>query len=147
MDYLVRDFRMLRNKNIGSRNESKIIQNALPKDFITESGLSSLPLKELSILRQYFADMRLAIMEASRVMRKGATAIYVVGDSNLKGVFIRNSMVVKYLGQSCGLTAVSSDTRVIPANRRYLPPPKSAKSGIQLSSRMAEEVIITFCKQ
>ncbi len=45
-----------------------------------------------------------ALAEVSRGLRKGGRAVYVVGDSNTKGTYIRNSRIVSAIAQEQGLS-------------------------------------------
>lgn len=82
--------------------------------------------------------------ESRRVLKRKGEAIFVIGDSTVSGVFIKNSEGLKYLAQRQGFQLISSITRQLPENRRYLPPPSLENSGEQLQNRMGEEVILRF---
>ena len=86
------------------------------------------------------------LKECKRVLKKRGKAIYVIGDSMIHGIFIKNSEGLLYLALQNGLKLVSKSSRVLPANRRYLPPPNSRMSGRQMQSRMKEEVVFSFEK-
>ena len=45
-----------------------------------------------------------------------------------------------------GLSLVSRQSRALPANRRYLPPPKRVESSGAMDARMRKEVVIAFTK-
>ena len=67
--------------------------------------------------------------ECSPILTKGV--VFVVGDSAVGGVFIRNSEALIRLGDNSGLFLVSRSTRTIDTKRRYLPPPESARKLMQ----------------
>ena len=85
--------------------------------------------------------------EIGRVLKKNGEAVLVVGDSMLRGVFIKNSEALTSLGEANGLILRTTRRRSLVENRRYLPPPGRRLSGKQLRSRMREEVILRFSKR
>ena len=98
------------------------------------------------MLAQYARDMNSVLAEVSRVLKRGGEAVVVVGNSTIRGVFIKNSCALVYLAKANGLRLNSTRRRRLLENRRYLPPPERRISGKLLSSRMREEVILTFGK-
>jgi ubiquinone/menaquinone biosynthesis C-methylase UbiE len=96
------------------------------------------------MLLRYIFDLEKIISEIARVLKPRGDAIIVIGNSAIRGVFIRNSYAVKVLAEKAGLILVDEKTRPIPDSRRYLPPPASPKAGSELASRMREEVILEF---
>jgi hypothetical protein len=87
------------------------------------------------------------LSEIARVLKHDGEAIFVVGDSTLGGVYIRNSRALALLGTRNGLRLESTRRRPLVENRRYLPPPGRRASGVLLSSRMREEVVLVFSKR
>jgi len=87
-----------------------------------------------------------AFAEVTRVLRRGGKAVYVVGDSTVRGTFIRNSSIVATVAQEHGLRLRSRHSRALPANRRYLPPPKRNQSTASMDARMRREVVLVFDK-
>jgi len=102
--------------------------------------------REHALLSQYVWDMGRALHEVSRVLRAGGRAVYVVGDSTVRGTFIRNSAIITAAAQEHGLTLHSRHCRTLPANRRYLPPPSRGRSNAAMDSRMRREVVLVFDK-
>jgi ubiquinone/menaquinone biosynthesis C-methylase UbiE len=117
-----------------------------------QSLISDLKLKpalsrrDNALLSRYVWDMGRALAEAARVLRRGGRAVYVVGDSTIRDTFIRNSVIVSRVAQRQGLLLVSRHYRSLPANRRYLPPPKHGPSNATMDTRMRREVVIAFTK-
>jgi hypothetical protein len=68
----------------------------------------------------------------------------VVGDCNVRGVFVRNSSAIKCLASFQRLRLIKERTRALPGDRRYLPPPGSGAHAGDLSKRMRREVVLTF---
>ena len=79
------------------------------------------------------------------MLRSGGRAVYVVGDSTVRGTFVPNSAIVEAVAEEHGLRLQSRHSRVLPKNRRYLPPPK--RNGLRdLDARMSREVVLVFDK-
>ena len=99
--------------------------------------------RERGMVDRYANDMESILSEVARVLRPKGRAVFVIGNSSIKGVFIPNSEIVKALGRRCGLTVIGHSTRRLRGNRRYLPPPSSSKNA-SLAGRMRTEVVLTF---
>lgn len=148
MGYNVSEIRRLRGQSVGAEALSEEALDAdWVKPVIKELKLKpSLSSRDHGLLARYVWDIGHALTEASRVLRRGGRAVYVVGDSMIRGTFIRNSMIVAVVAQQHGLSLVSRQYRYLPANRRYLPPPKRMTSSVAMDARMRREVVVVFCK-
>lgn len=104
-----------------------------------------LPTRHSAILARFIGDMQTSLSEVARVLVPGGKAIYVVGENTVRGVYIRNSVIVSEAARAAGLRLTKKSSRRLPRNRRYLPPPvrKDAK---EFDSRMGREVILVFRK-
>jgi hypothetical protein len=107
-------------------------------------GTGRLPNRQTGILRRYVVDMSRIMQEISRVLVPGGGATFVIGDSSIRGVFVRNSEAIKALGARCGLRLESAVSRPLPDNLRYMPPPGSRRG--KLDARMRNEVVIKLRK-
>lgn len=148
MGYNLSELRKIRGENIGAESASA---DAIAAEWVQLiiADLRLMPRlsnRDQKLLCQYIWDMNKAISETARVLRSGAPAIYVVGDSTVRGTFIRNSRIVAALAHRHGLSLVSRHSRRLPANRRYLPPPAAAADESALDSRMRREVVMEFRK-
>jgi len=99
------------------------------------------------MLTRYVLDMDAVLAQISRALKRNGEAILVVGDSSIRGVFVKNSRALTLLARRNGLHLRSTRRRPLLANRRYLPPPEHRKSGSLLRARMRDEVVLTFVKQ
>ena len=103
-----------------------------------------LPDRERGMLFRYAVDLLRVMSGVARVLRADGEAVLVVGNSNLRGVFVRNSKAVSEAAVLAGLTPVSEAERELPAQHRYLPPPRA--SGRSLDLRMNTESVLVFRK-
>jgi tRNA G10 N-methylase Trm11 len=148
MGYTVSELRQIRGESVGAEASSK---NALDVEWVTEV-INRLKLKPAlssrnsALLARYVSDIGRALSETARVLRSGGRAVYVVGDSTIRGTFIRNSVIVSTAAERHGLSLQSRHYRTLPANRRYLPPPKRGSSNATMDTRMRREVVIAFTK-
>lgn len=149
MGHRIADLRDVRSGSIGTEASSEVACD----DHGVREVINNLRLRprlnnrDDALLCQYVYDMRRAIGEAARVLVPGGRAVYVVGDSTVRGTYIRNSAVVIAVAQLAGLRPDGKCTRLLPPNRRYLPPPSAKKSGKMMDSRMRREVILAFKRE
>jgi DNA modification methylase len=147
MGHRIEEIRTIRSESIGAESRSQQASKAAwVQSLLQDLGIvRTMSERDRAILARYVWDMGLAIAEVSRVLKRGGRAVYVVGDSSSKGAFVRNSAIVSALAESNGLNLVSRNHRTLPANRRYMPPPK--KNGADaLDVRLRKEVILRFEK-
>lgn len=148
MGYNVSELREIRGESIGTEASSEEAAKA-PWVATLIKGLrlkSKLTPRDHGLLCRYVWDMGQSLAEVSRVLRPGGRAVYVVGDSTVRGSFIRNSAIIARIAQKHGLFLTSSESRVLPASRRYLPPPKRDGSSAAMNARMRREVVMVFNK-
>lgn len=148
MGYNVKELRRIRAESVGTEASS---EQALKASWV-QSLIKQLALKptlsnrDHALLATYAWDMERALAEVSRVLRGGGRAVFVVGDSVSRGTFIRNSSIVTAVAQKHGLSLISRQSRTLPANRRYLPPPKRRRSRAMMDARLRREVVVVFNK-
>jgi DNA modification methylase len=147
MGYRLPDLKSIRSTNVGAETGQQLahrdiaITNALRKI----GPIKRLPQRQVEMLSKFVWDMNLIIQETSRVLVPRGEAFFVIGDSNLKGTFIKNSAALKSLAKSNGFEVFKTTRRNIPDNRRYLPPP-SRMGRDSLGLRMRTEVVIGLRK-
>jgi DNA modification methylase len=148
MGHSIKEIRTLRAHNIGAESAmhstagTKHVQIALE----AMCDLKKLSARINGMLARYVHDMNSVLSEISRVLKRSGEAVVVVGDSTIRGVFVKNSTALTLLARANGLRLNSTRRRPLLENRRYLPPPGKRGSGKLLRSRMREEVILTFAK-
>jgi len=148
MGHQIDELRELRAGNIGSErfDNSKVMASYRLTAEKVVGSFADLPTRAQAMLTQYFGDMDQVLGEISRILKRRSTAVIVVGNSTIRGIFINNSRVLTLLARSNGLRLASACRRPLQENRRYLPPPNHKNAGVMLRSRMNEEVILTFKK-
>jgi hypothetical protein len=148
MGHTIKELRQIRRDSVGAEASSEqSLEAAWVKALIRQLGLTpQLAARDNAVLAQYVWDMGSALAEVSRVLKLGGRAVYVVGDSTVRGTFVRNSSIVTAVAETQGLSLCSTHSRELPANRRYLPPPKAGVSSAALDGRMRHEVVLEFRK-
>jgi hypothetical protein len=148
MGYGTSHLREVRSNSVGtetSTEEAKADRGVATT--IKSLGLQpKLAPRDEALLSQYIWDIGRALAEVSRVLRANGRAVYVVGDSTIRGTFIQNSAIVTAAAQTHGLALRSRHDRKLPENRRYLPPPKRGAADASLNGRMRKEVVLVFDK-
>ena len=92
------------------------------------------------MVERYVWDLHLMTKEVSRVLAPGGIASFVIGNSSLRGAFVRNSVALELVAEMSGMRLLSKKERELPRNRRYLPVAGSPK----LKKRMTTESICIF---
>jgi DNA modification methylase len=148
MGYPVSGLREVRATNVGTEvGAGAKLDDPIVAAAMGEMGdLSKLPARESRQLARYLADMASVLGEIRRVLKPGGAAVLVVGDTTRRGVFVRNSDALVYLGGVHGLGLIDRAQRALPPNRRYLPPPTINDAGGPLDARLRYEVLLTFEK-
>jgi SAM-dependent methyltransferase len=145
MGHSISEIRSIRSGNIGTEVSKEPTSNeAIQEAMKAMADLESLDNRCLGMVRRYVWDIDKVMKECARVLKRKGRAVFVVGNSAIRGLFIKNSEAFIRLADSNGLSLVSRSTRPIETKRRYLPPPESEKAGGKMQSRMREEVILEF---
>ena len=95
------------------------------------------------MIQRYAQDLCKMTAQVARVLKPGGHATYVVGNSCLRGVFIRNSDGVIKAAELAGMKLIALNERELPSSSRYLPVTIVGS----LSKRMRTESVITFQRQ
>jgi hypothetical protein len=103
------------------------------------SSADSLSVRHNAMVMRYVQDIYRLMSEIARVVRSGGKVTLVVGNSCLKGSFIRNSDGVAKAGAMVGMQLLSAVERPLPDQNRYLP-----LSAGPLDKRMRTETILSL---
>jgi SAM-dependent methyltransferase len=145
MGLRISEIRALRSDNIGSEVPKESPQNAAILNAMESmADLGALDNRHLGMIRRYVWDMNKVMKECARVLKRSGRAIFVIGDSDIRGIFVKNSEALIHLANSNNLSLSSRICRPIETGRRYLPPPESKNAGGKMNGRMKEEVILEF---
>jgi hypothetical protein len=144
LGHRVSDLRHIRANSIGSERGPNRAQSAhLFKDIQAEIGdIEELSPRRASMAARYSEDTYRLMSEVARVLKPNGRAILVVGNSCLKGAFIRNSGGVIKAAAMVGLRLMAQFERDLPNCNRYLP--ISSDKDKPLGKRMRTETILTF---
>lgn len=145
MGWTLSQLREIRSQSTGSEAglSAASISDA-PLKVMRALRVEELDSRHQGMLQRYISDLDGIAAEVARVLRPDGRAVFVVGDSTLRGVPIRNSTALRMVARANGLRLIRRHTRALPENRRYLPPPKAGRQGGQLDKRMRREVVMEF---
>ncbi|MCP3417923.1 site-specific DNA-methyltransferase [Bradyrhizobium brasilense] len=136
------DLRRIRSASIGAeRAPDKAINDAVKEITAAMGTIKKMDSRHRAMIDRYAQDVALLMNEVSRVLKPGGKAIFVVGNSCLKGTFVQNSEAVACAGKKAGLKVKKKTVRALPERSRYLPMAAGA-----LSMRMRTETVLTFIK-
>lgn len=146
LGYTVAELRKIRSESIGSeRALSKELTSQVTHllELATDAGLdrSDLP---MGVIARYCHDLTAFSSELTKKLRVGGDAVLVIGNSTLKGKYIRNDLMVQRSFESSGFVCTNRQERDLPENKRYLPIATKGKTA--LTKRMRTEVILTMTK-
>ena len=146
MQHAVGDLRAIRSSNIGTEagRSDKSDDEDLVQALRASTAGCECSAANQGMLTRYLRDVRQVLREIRRTLKPRGLAVLVVGDCNLRGVFVKNSSAIKTLAASQGLRLETERTRALPRNRRYLPPPESTDADRGLAKRLRREVVLGF---
>lgn len=144
LGWTVGELRRIRSVSIGAERgpDDPRIGQVFQRIRRAMGSLDALPRRYRSMIDRYTEDLYRMMSEVARVMRPGATATLVVGNSCLKGTFVQNAAGVAEAALMVGLTPAGMSERELPENKRYLP----IATGGSLGKRMRTETVSTFVK-
>lgn len=135
--------RAIRATNIGSERVSGGEQGAITAGDLLEHAIDGEAEPRLRrMVERYALDLAAVMTEAYRVVRPDGSATFVVGNSCIRGVFVRNDAIVAAAAARAGFVLQSKMERELPPNHRYLPPPTLTSS--YLAKRMRTESVLRF---
>jgi DNA modification methylase len=145
MGYACAQIREIRSIEMGTERSHV---GALPEEIEdlrgSLQGFDALPTRQQRLVDRYLCDLLLLYREQARVLRPGGRAVTVIGNSAVRGIFLRNDAAAIVAAERCGLQLESHYERPLPSGRRYLPPPD--RGGDSLNLRMRTENVLKFSK-
>ena len=145
MGYSAKSLRKVRSTNIGAEISTSLVTTRMLLDTVERMGeIDRLEERYRGMIVRYLVDMSGVLSECRRVLKDNGKAIFVIGNSAIRGVYINNAEALMSLAKKNGFKLTSMTSRPLPESRRYLPPPNLKKAGEQMQNRMREEVILRF---
>ena len=143
LGYELQQLRALRAASVGA--ERSLADVDTPVDisrYVEKRPGSTITNRHLGWIRRYAVDMYAVLLQLVRVVKRSGRVVLILGNSFLRGATVDNAKLVESLAKLAGFRLEARDVRVIPARRRYLPPPSD---GINpLDARMRTETVLTF---
>jgi SAM-dependent methyltransferase len=142
--FKIGDIRLIRSASIGAEKAPEKNVNLNNKESLLEAfgNIHLLPSRYRRMIERYAMDLFYMLSEVSRVLKPKGKAVFVIGNSCLRGVFIQNSDALIKAAEFTGFKLKDLKERDLPVESRYLPMPESQKSS--LGRRMRSECILTF---
>lgn len=146
LGYSLASLRHIRSTSIGAERapESGMVRELFTEIQTEMCDDKLLTPRHKAMIARYSEDVYRMTSEVSRVLKPKGRAVFVVGNSCLKGVFINNARGVAQAASMVGLRLLRETERALPDQHRYLPLPR--KSDSPLGRRMRTESIMTFVR-
>jgi len=145
MGHSVETIRNIRSGSVGTEaGHRRAAADPIIRKALAAAADDTLTDRERGMLVRFLEDMHQVLREVRRVLKSSGRAVFVVGNCTVRGTFIENSGGLKTIAAAVGLRTTGEQTRELPANRRYLPPPQHEHAGDDLAKRMRQEVVLTF---
>ena len=134
--------RDIRSKSIGAERAPDAVENHKVNARISKAicDLDQLAPRYQAMVQRYAEDTFLMMSEISRVTKAGGLVTLVVGNSCLKGHFIKNSSGVESAAKILRMKLLWTKDRELPGRSRYLPVTATGS----LAARMRTETVLTF---
>ena len=147
LGYTIPELRRIRSNSIGAERAPEEAVSAEIKSMVDEVARTVdypdlLPLRMIS---RYAQDLTEFSRELHRVCKPGAQVVVVIGNSTLKGNYIRNDGMVGRAFENVGFVLSDKQERTIPDSRRYLPV-HTRGTNSPMTKRMRKEVVMTMRK-
>lgn len=142
LGYSIPELRAIRSNSIGAERALDCPAEAEVAELVARIEHEALNPSQLprAILERYSHDLLRFAKQMQRVLKPEARLIAVVGNSSLRGNFIRNDYLVERALHHYGFATESSAERPLPESKRYLPITASRSSAI--TRRMRTETIL-----
>lgn len=143
LGHTIPSLRMIRSTSVGAERATAATRESINAVLDCFGDISGLADRQQSMIRRYAVDLIDLLAEAGRVTKSGGSALYVIGNSRLKGTYVDNAAALACAAQLAGFNLRRRVEREIPPSSRYLPIPKNDNS---LAARMRVETVLSFDK-
>jgi len=143
LGFTIPQIRQLRSMSVGAERATTESAEKVSKVLAGFGDISNLAPRQKAMISRYAIDLHRLSKEAERILRPNGTALYVMGNSCLKSVYVDNASALTNAAELAGLTLLGRSEREIPLGSRYLPTPKGNNA---LASRMRKEIVLKFQK-
>jgi len=141
LGYTLRELRAIRSSTIGAERAADLDEGPLAHSVANAMcPIDKLEPRQRKMVQRYAGDLLRMMRQVERVLSSEGHATFVVGNSCLKEIFIRNSDGVAKAAHHAGLVLSQTRERELPAGSRYLP----VTAHGSLSKRMRTETVMTF---
>ncbi|WDO13959.1 hypothetical protein MH928_04480 [Flavobacterium sp. WW92] len=146
LGHSINDLALIRGNSVGAEKAPNTSNIVIAKDVTKKmEEIQNLPQNKINMIYRYALDMNNILKETSRVLKDNGKATFVIGNSSLKGIYIKNTLIAEESAKRHGLQLIEKQEREIPQNKRYLPPPSNLNNSA-FNLRMRTESVITFKK-
>lgn len=145
--YSITELRTIRSSSVGAERGLDTPDEATARmvRMIEESCAAPKLLPKPTIAR-YANDLVRLSAELHRVCRVGARLVTVVGNSSLRGNFIRSDLIVRSALRLAGFDVTSQRSRTLPESKRYMPV-RTKDSRSTMAKRMRTEIVLNAVKR
>ena len=145
LGYKIGELRQIRSASIGAERKPDSIEARSSIKSLAETlpWYAELDSRHQGIFDRYLLDLMGSTRQVARILKPEGVAVFVIGNSTVRGSYVENSEALKMVAQEEGLTLVQESQREIPPSSRYLPPPSENEPSC-LAKRMRKEVILEF---
>jgi DNA modification methylase len=142
--YTMRELRVRRGSSIGAeRNPDLDCSDVATSmvDVIEDKAADRSQLKR-GMLERYAQDCLGFAAQLRRTVRPNGRAVIVVGNSTLRGNYIRNDLMTQMAMEQAGFVMADRYEREIPPSSRYMA--ITARQGSTITKRMRTEIVLTM---
>ncbi len=147
LGYSIDELKQKRKDCIGGETVTAFAFEPLPAftaDIVT--AVSRKNVKKGRVLHRYYSEMTRVLREIQRVLKPGASAVLVVGNSILGGQDTQTQNCLADIGKNIGLQVPGIGMRNLDRNRRMMPAGMQTNLDSQIQQRMHVEYVIGFHK-
>jgi DNA modification methylase len=144
LGFSLSSLRRIRLISIGAETYKGEVNNNEFIKLMENIHLKYMDVRYLKQFYRYYSDLVVQLTESYRVLKRLGNATYVIGNSNINGIYVQNNEILKCAAKTCGFKVRKESVREIPSNNRYLPITIKGRNSLKI--RMKTEHIIELVK-